>query len=631
MSREIGPPPGGRPVFFGRTARAGRVGSRVSPWREKLDGSRGLGQEKEQEGGRLAKHTFAVSRLLPRLEPHRPLVIGSVACLSVGAALGLVFPLLVRHMMDAAFVERSQDVLSQYALWLLGLFVVQGVLNYLEVYWLGVTGERVVTWLRRDLFDSLVSLSPGFHTDRPTGELTSRLASDCSTLQSVLGHQLAELARQLLYLVGGLVLLSVLHWQLTLTTLTVSPLIVAAAVLLGRRLRRRSTEVQDRLADAHAAADEAFGQIDVVQSFGAEGRESRKYGGHLALALVAAVSRARVQASLYGVLTVVAFGAIVLVLWQGGRLVVDDMITAGQLVSFLLYAFTVAAAITALASLWGSYQQAQGAAERVFGLLDRVPEIRTPAQPANPPQRGPASVAFRGVSISYDGDSHPALRSVNLEIAPGETLGIVGPSGAGKTTIGRLVPRFWDVSQGAVLVQGIDVRDWPLDELRGRIGVVPQTHPLFHGTIAENIAYGRPDARPEAIEAAAAAAHATEFVERLPKGLDTLVGERGARLSGGQRQRISIARVLLKAPDILILDEPTSGLDAESEALVEQALAAASAGRTTIIIAHRLRTVQRADRIAAVDGGRVVEMGRHHQLLAEGGLYARLYRSQQLS
>ncbi len=573
---------------------------------------------------------FAVKRLAPRLRPHLPAVIAAGVCLLISTAIGLIFPLAVRYLLDAAFGEAEAHLLGTITLGLLGVFVVAGFLSFLETYWLGATGERVVTGLRNDLFSKLVRLPPGFHAEHPSGELTSRLASDCSTLQAVMGHQIAELLRQLLSLFGALALLALLHWQLMLTTLAVAPLVVLAGFALGRLLRKRSSEVQDRLAEAHAAADEAFGQIEVVQSFVREEHEKARYGKHLSAALDSALIRAVVQAALFGVLTVVAFGGMVVVLWQGGRLVVQGQITAGQLVSFLLYAFSVAASITALGSLWGSYQEAQGAARRVFDLLDRSDPIASPAAPISLSGHGPPPIEFDSVSFRY-GDEEPwALEGVEVNIGPGEVVALVGPSGAGKTTFASLIPRFWDATEGTVRFRGTDVRECALHDLRERVGIVPQDHPLFSGTIEENIGYGRPGADRSEIEAAARAAHVTEFLDRLPDGLDTKVGERGVRLSGGQRQRIAIARVLLKAPDVMILDEATSGLDAESEGHVEAALAAAAEGRTTVIIAHRLRTVRRADRLLVLDRGRVVEAGPHSELVRAGGLYTRLYEGQQL-
>ncbi len=573
---------------------------------------------------------FALRRLAPRLAPHRgPLAVAGVL-LVLSAIIGLAFPLVVRYLMDAAFLERSLPHLRNLALLLFALFAVQGLFNFLDVYLLSATGERVVARLRTDLFSHLLTLEPGFFETRPSGELTSRLAADCGTLQAVLSHQMPELLRQLLYLFGGLTLLTLLHWQLTLTTLTVAPAVVLLAFTFGRYLRARSTVVQDRIADAQASAEEALVQIPIVQSFVREDLEGRRYAERIGAALAAALRRAFARGLLFGALTFVAFGGIVVVLWQGGRLVVTAEITAGQLVSFLLYAFQVAAAITALASLWGAYQEAQGAARRVFELLDTEPGIRDPQRPCVATRGREGEIILDDVWFRYGADEPWALREIDAQLRPGEVVALVGPSGAGKSTLAALLPRFWDATRGTVLVHGADVRGQRLRDLRDSIGIVPQEYTLFAGTVAENIAYGRPATDLDDLREAARTAQAEEFILRLPEGYDTRVGERGVRLSGGQRQRIAIARVVLKAPQVLILDEATSSLDSESERLVEGALEAVMQGRTTLIIAHRLRTGQRADRLLVLDQGRLVEEGTHAALLARDGLYTRLYRGQLL-
>ncbi len=562
------------------------------------------------------------------MRPHRGKVTAAAAALLVSTAIGLAFPLVVRFLMDAAFVTRNLANLNQIAIGLLGLFAIKGVLSFLEVYLLGATGEHVIARLRTDLFSRLLDLSPGFFTERSSGELTSRLTSDCSTLQAVLSHQMAELLRQLLYLIGGLTLLAALHPQLMLTTAAVAPLVVVIAISFGRFLRRRSTEVQDRIADANAVAEEALSQIPIVQSFVREAWESDRYATRIDQSLRAALSRAWARGLFFGVLAFVAFGGITVVLWQGGRLVLDGQITAGELVSFLLYAVQVAAAITALASLWGAYQQAQGAAVRVFHLLEEEPEIADPPEPVAVPSTAIPEIGFEDVWFRYGPDEPWALRAASFTLAAGEVVALVGPSGAGKSTVASLLLRFWDPTRGRIAWSGRNIREISLAALRGAIGFVPQEPTLFSGTVYENIAYGRPEAGREEIEEAARAAYADEFIERLPERYETLVGEKGVRLSGGQRQRLAIARVVLKAPRILILDEATSSLDTESERLVEEALASLMKGRTTLIIAHRLRTVQRADRLLVLEGGRVVEEGPHEQLLLREGLYARLYRGQ---
>ena len=575
-----------------------------------------------------------LARLLPRVRPHAGALTIAGICLAASAAIGLVFPLVVGHLLDAAFVRGSANRLDQIAIGLLLLFAVQALLNFVQVYLLSATGERVVAALRKELFAHLVRLSPGFFADRRSGELTSRLSTDTALLQAVLSHQLSELARQVLYLVGGVIMLTLTHPRLTATTLAVVPVVVGAAIVFGRMLRRASTGVQDRVAQAMGSADEAFGQIRVVQSFTREREEVRRYDALLADVITAAVRRSLIRGVFFGVITFTAFGGVVAVMWQGGRLVLEGALTPGSLVQFLLYAITVAASVGALASLFGSYQEAVGAVKRVFELLETTPEIEEPAHPVPLALPATGHVRFEDVHFSYAAGLPAVLGGVSFEIAPGEVVALVGVSGAGKTTIASLLPRFWDVTAGRITLDGHDVRSLSLADLRRAIGLVPQEPTLFSGTVSENIAYAVDGDRvpgEHEIIAASRAAHAHEFVDRLPDRYDTRVGERGVKLSGGQRQRLAIARVFLKNPAVVVLDEATSSLDAESEALVEAAMEELLRGRSTLIIAHRLSTVRRADRVLVIDKGEIVEAGSHDALLARNGQYARLYRRSTLA
>ena len=572
----------------------------------------------------------AFRRLWPRIRPFRGGLYIACAALLLASVITLAFPAAMGYLVDAADVRHDSSLLNKIAVGLLAAFAVQAILNYIQVYFLAATGERAVAGLRRELFAKLLEMPPGFFAEHRTGELTSRLTIDIGLVQAIMSNQIAEFARQALALLGGVIVLAVLQPRLMLTTLAVVPIVIGAGFFFGARLRRMTTSVQDQVADATAVAEQAFSQIRVVQGFAQESHERERYGVRMGRVIRRALQRARSRAMFFGMLTFTAFGGITVVMWQGGRLMLAHELTSGALIRFLLYSITIAAAIGTLTSMYGAFQEAIGAVERVFQLLESDVAIIDPVEPVALPMPVRGDVEFRDVVFRYHRTEGypPTLDHLTLHLRPGEVVALVGPSGAGKTTIASLLPRFWDVEFGAVLLDGIDVRTMALADLRRAVGTVPQEPVLFAGSIRENIAYARPDAADAEVEAAAVAANAHEFISRLPLGYETMVGERGVKLSGGQRQRIAIARAVLKNPAVLILDEATSSLDNESERLVEAALEKLLVGRTTLIIAHRLSTVQRADRLVVLDRGQIVEEGTHAELLRQGGVYAKLFQMQ---
>lgn len=567
-------------------------------------------------------------RLMPRVRPYGRALAGAAALLLVSTLIGLAFPLIVRELLDAAFLEGSGELLNGIALGLLGLFFVQGFINFGQSYLTASISERVVADLRRDVFRALVHQPPGFFAEQRVGELSSRLASDAGLIQNVLRFGVPEIVRQGVFLVGALILVTITHPHLTLVTLTAIPVAALVGWILGRRVRHLSSGIQDRLAAAVSRAEQVFTQIRTVQSFTREEWETTHFSREIDEVRDRGLDRAVARAGLTGAVTFTAFGAIVLVLWEGGRLVLAGELTPGTLVAFLLYAVTIAGAITSLAGFWSNLQEAAGAARRIFQILDEPRKLKEPDFPTFLPTPIQGVIRYEDVSFSYGPGLPVVLRGIDVEIARGETVALVGSSGVGKSTMASLIPRFFDVTGGRVTLDGVDVRHVQLRELRGHIGLVPQEPMLFAGTVWENIAYGDVGASDAEVEAAARGAHAHEFVTGFPDGYQQVVGERGVTLSAGQRQRIAIARVMLKKPEVLILDEASASLDAESEALVQDALEHLMEGRTTVVIAHRLSTVLRADRILVLDAGVVADRGTHAELLERSEVYQRLYRRQ---
>jgi ATP-binding cassette, subfamily B, bacterial MsbA len=582
---------------------------------------------REGDGRGRPPYRFLV-RLGPLLGPHRGALVLAAVLILVGTAIGLAFPLVVREILDAAFLAGDAALLNRVTLFLLALFAVQAVVNYGQSYLTASVSERVVAGIREDLFRHLVRHPPGWFARSRVGDLSSRLASDAGLLQGILRFGVPELVRQGLFLVGALALITVTHPRLTLVTFIAVPPTVLAGWLLGRRVRRISTGIQDRLADAVSRAEQVFTQIGTVQSFAREGWEFERFADAVGRTRDSGIQRARARALLTGVVTFTAFGAVALVVWEGGRLVLAGALTPGTLVAFLIYWILIAGAVTSLAGFWGNLQEASGAARRIFDLLDEPVRLADPERPKPLPRPVRGVVAYEGVRFRYGPDLPLVLDGIDLQVRPGEQIALVGASGAGKSTLVSLLSRFHDVESGRVILDGVDVRELALAELRGAVGLVPQEPMLFAGTILENLRYGNPEASRDAVIAAASEAHAHPFISSFPRGYEEEVGERGVTLSAGQRQRIAIARAMLKAPPVLVLDEASSALDAESERLVQDALERLMEGRTTLVIAHRLSTILRAHRILLLDRGRIVATGTHGELLEASALYARLYRRQ---
>ncbi len=581
-----------------------------------------------------------VARLFSYVRPYWPIMTLAAFALLLTSGIGLLFPWVMQNLVDAVFAKSDGSELNRITLLLVAAFLLNSLFRFVQGYALAWVGERVVADLRRQTYARLHMLGLRFFNERRVGELISRLASDVSVVRAALTNNVVEVLGQTVLFVGSLVLMLTLNWRLSLFILALAPVISIGAVVFGRRLRGLSTTVQDQIAEGNAAAEEALANVRVVKAFTREGFETSRYNAVVQSALQAAMRVTAWRSAFGSTMAFLGFGAIAAILWFGGQEVLAGRLSAGSLVAFLVYGANIGAALGTFAGLYAQIQEALGASRRVFELLDEQPDIAD-APNAVALDHIQGRVTFADVSFSYNDasasdpalaqsptDTPRVLHDITLEIQPGEVLALVGPSGAGKTTLFNLIPRFYDPTAGAVRVDGHDLRDLTLGSLRGAIGIVPQETQLFSGTVRENLRYGRLDASDTEIEAAARAANAADFIEKLPDGYDTRVGERGVKLSGGQRQRVAIARAILKDPRILLLDEATSSLDSESEQLVAEALDRLMRNRTTVIIAHRLSTVQRADRIAVLEAGRLVELGAHADLLARDGLYARLYRLQ---
>jgi len=590
---------------------------------------RGLGASGASATDKRSVRLKPLRQLLPYIARYRGRAFAALVALTLASAATLVVPVAVRRMIDFGFSAQAAQLIDSYFAVMIAVVAVLSISSAMRYYLVTTLGERIVADLRGDVFGHLTTLSSGFFDSAKTGEMISRLTADTTQIKSAVGASVSIALRNLVLFFGGATMMVVTSPRLSLFVLGAIPVIVLPLVGFGRAVRRQSRAAQDTLADASGYASELIGAVRTLQAFTYERLASLRFRGAVEQAYEAARGATRARSVLTAIAIFLIFSSVVVVLWVGAQDVLAGSITAGRLGQFVLYAVFAAGGLGELSQVWGEIAQASGAAERLFEILKIEPQIKAPPQPVALPKPARGEVTFRDVRFAYPTRPDAAvLDSLSFQVKAGEKLALVGPSGAGKSTIFHLILRFYDPLSGSVSFDGVNLKDADPADVRANIALVPQDAVVFAASVRENIRFGRPDASDAEIERAAEAAHASEFIVRMPQGYETQVGERGIMLSGGQRQRIAIARAILREAPLLLLDEATSALDAESETLVQQALTRLMQTRTTIVIAHRLATVQSCDRILVIEHGRIVEQGTHAALANAGGLYARLAKLQ---